>query len=74
MSHDVRDILALALFAKWSVDGSGFPDKDWKEPDWDDYKRGKDLNCIGLTADHFMEEAVWLLDLIKPHLPDVPRE
>lgn len=66
---DPRETLAIALFAKWSIDGSGFPEKEWEEPDWEAYKSGRELNPVGLTADHFMEEAVWLLDLVKQHCP-----
>lgn len=41
-----REALALALYAKWSIEGSGFPERDWVEPDWDDYKAGRDLNPV----------------------------
>lgn len=67
MSMD-REALAMALFAKWSIDGSGFPERDWEEPEWDAYKAGRDLNPINLTKDHFLEEADRLLELIRPHL------
>lgn len=63
-----RETLALALFAKWSIDGSGYPDKEWGEPDWEEYKAGRDLNPVNLTREHFLEEADWLLEMIKPHL------
>jgi hypothetical protein len=64
----VRETLAAALFAKWSIEGSGFPDRDWEEPEWEAYKTGDDLNSVHLNKDSFLEEADWLLDLIKPHL------
>lgn len=62
-----REMLALALFAKWEIDGSGFPERDWEEPDWEAYEAGKDLNSVELSKDSFLQEADWLLELIKPH-------
>lgn len=67
-----RETLAMALFAKWSLEGCGFPERDWEEPEWDAYKAGGDLNPVNLTKKNFLEEADWLLGIVKPHITTTP--
>lgn len=56
-----EDLIGALLFAKWSMEASGWPEHPADDIEWDDWLLDKPMNAVGLRKANFVEEAGILL-------------